>query len=123
VSLSAKAGSSESLKCRQQCGLRLCIFQMPCPVGTAMPATFAIAGSVQWVVSCGGGSCVRRMISTLRWDRRLAGRAGSVVAARIAEVPTVTARKHNTRSPEMFLKAHGVHDDRAQSLMIGRRIR
>ena len=66
MSFSAKAGSLESLKLRQRCGLRPCAFQMPCTVEAAMPATLAIARSVQWVASWGGGSCVRRMIQATR---------------------------------------------------------
>ena len=66
VSFSAKAGSLESLKCRQRCGLRPWAFQIACTVDAAMPATFAIARNVQWVASNGGGSCVRRTISATR---------------------------------------------------------
>ena len=66
VSFSAKAGSVESLKCRQRCGLRPWAFQIACTVDAATSATFAIARNVQWVAWCGGGVCVRRTISATR---------------------------------------------------------
>ena len=58
ASFSAKAGSFESLKFRQRCGLRPWAFQIACTVDAATPAALAIARSVQWVASCGGGCCV-----------------------------------------------------------------
>jgi hypothetical protein len=51
----------------QRCGPRPCAFQIAWTVEAATPATFAIARTVQWVVSCGGGSCVRRTISATRF--------------------------------------------------------
>ena len=46
------------LKFRQRCGLRPWAFQIACTVDAATPAALAIARSVQWVASCGGGCCV-----------------------------------------------------------------
>jgi hypothetical protein len=65
-SLSAKAGSVESLKLRQRCGARPCAFQMFWIVETARPQASAIARAVQCVVSCGGGASVRRTTSPTR---------------------------------------------------------
>lgn len=52
-SFSAKAGSVESLKGRQRCGARPCVFQILSTVETASPETYAIARAV--LASCGGG--------------------------------------------------------------------
>ena len=53
VSLSAKAGSFESLNRRQRCGARPCACQIVRTVEAATPATCAIARSVQCVASPG----------------------------------------------------------------------
>ncbi len=63
VSLSAKAGSFESLNRRQRCGARPCACQVIRTVEAATSATFAIARSVQCVASPGGGVWVNRTIS------------------------------------------------------------
>lgn len=79
----AKAGSFDSLKWRQRCGLRPCAFQIACTVDAAMPAALAIVRSVQWVASCGaaaapasGGRSRRRAPAPCRADAtcREAGR-------------------------------------------------
>lgn len=44
LSLSAKAGSRESLNCRQQYGAKPWSFQIFCAVESARPATLAMAG-------------------------------------------------------------------------------
>ncbi len=53
VSLSARAGSFESLNCRQRCGARPCTRQIVHTVEAATPVAFAIARTVQRVASCG----------------------------------------------------------------------
>mgnify|MGYP006932270250 CR=1 FL=1 len=71
-----KAGFA-SLNTRQQWGLRPCAAQMRCTVATPSPTAFAIARTVQWVASCGGGACVRRTTSAV-----LAAFQSATIAAR-----------------------------------------
>ena len=59
-SLAANAGSLDSLKGRTRCGCSPCAAQIRCTEAGDTPASRAIARTVQWVASPGGGASVRR---------------------------------------------------------------
>ena len=92
MSFSSKAGSLESLNCRQRCGLRPCDFQIPCTGKAATPAVLAIARSVQCVASWGGGACVSRTISATRSAGTGATPGGRVLSRSRPSTPSVMNR-------------------------------
>lgn len=115
---------------------------MPCAVDAAIPTVLAIARNVQWVASCDGGACVRRMISAIcsggsgafRRTRPIAKQAANaVVHEALLPAPntgfglaglghdyrgaqTGAAQKDDPSLPDVLLAALRVRDDGAQPL-------
>lgn len=58
VELLGKGGIVGELELPQRCGARPWAFQIFCTVETASPTTLAMARTVQWVASWGGGFSV-----------------------------------------------------------------
>ena len=90
--LSTKAGSVDSLNCRQRCGARPCACQIVRTVEAATPAAFAIARSVQCVASPIGGVCARRTIVATRAGDKGFRPGGRVLSRRSPSTPSSMKR-------------------------------
>ena len=78
-SLSANAGSLDSLNVRTRCGTSPCLRQISRAVDHAKPTCYAMARSVQCVALPGGGECVSSTTS-----RTLLAGTGALPGGRVA---------------------------------------
>jgi hypothetical protein len=146
--LSAKRGSFESLSCRIRCGCRPWLRQMRCTELTLTPLASAMAGAVQCVVSPGGSVSVNRTaramtsasnggirggrvlsrsrpstpacmnLSCQRQTAALATPAWRMICAVPCRAVAIGRQQHDSRAPDMLLRAVAVADNGKQALAV-----